>query len=459
MAKSVEGESANFEIPSPALSEIDALVEQLDEDFVLGNLKDLLKARAATRAILKKLSAEEVLDNATELMSYGVTQEGIKSVLGRLEILRYKEKVVAAGIVIDPDELLKEIQEWQEESGIAPHDAVTVDLDFILALGVDANEMLAVIRKDPRGSEYFLVQSARKLKEAGADLPIEEVDGAIEDIWASSRSDRIIFENLTDLLAIGSRMNVAYFVEETLKEQDGAGKILSNYEAIVAAGIELNLAELVEKAPWYSVNHVFDFLLSREDVPLKTTLEKLTRERVNENIPRLLSAFIKRKEDINLLVDRLQGSQLIDRIEVFLEAGADREFVLRRIHGFWILRELRTLIEAGFTIDELIKQVDHRDRIENYKALKSYGAELDLSASVDGMLDRVDEFYLRDFPDAYEDIAKFLLDHLESLQASGVDILKIKDDERIRDIVEQQLGQKHRSLFTIAQIKAVAKQQ
>jgi hypothetical protein len=440
-------------------TEIDALVETMDRKFVSDNLRELLEAGASTDVIRGKLSTEGLLDRAAELMSYGVTQEQIMAGLNGLTALHYKDKVIAAGIVLDPDDVLKAIQEWQlEREGHAPHDAVTKSLDFVLALGVSADDMLEVIKKDERSASVYLLQSAKKLKQAGADISADDVNTAIMNVWNSCRNERVIFENILDLIEIGAECDFKYLVDETLRGQEGVVPIFYNAPQIIAAGVELDLNNLLAKLRGgHTAVHQLDFLLTRPEVNLTTVLAHLTSDAVEENFYKLATAFRTRGESIDPLVSRLQGSQVTRRIDYLLDAGASRELILKRSNSHWILEDIQLLMDREFTATEIAAQLSARNKIEKFATLKNYGAEVNLDEAVASIIDEIDEFYLRDFPDAYEKAAAFFLEHLKTLHGGGADILMIRDHEKLKEIIEKSMTREHASLFALTQIRATKK--
>ena len=441
------------------VSEIDTLVEAMDQRFVSDNLSEILEAGASTDVIRRKFSTEFILGRAAELMSYGVTQEQIMVGINGLEALYYKDKVIAAGIVLNPEDVLKSIQAWQAgRDGIAPHDAVTKDLDFVLALGVSADDMLAVINKDERAASMYLVQSAKKLKQAGADISTDDVNAAIMSVWNSGRNERLIFENLLDLIEIGADFDIKYFVDQTLKVQDGAPCVFYNAEQIIAAGVELDLNDLLSRLRGgHTALHQLDFLLTRPEVSLSTILAHLTNGDVDANLYKLVQASLGRGESVDPVVSRLQGSQITRRIDYLLDAGASRELILKRSNSHWILDDIQLFINQGFAVTEIVAQLSARDKIEKIEALKDYGAEVDLDEAVASILGEIDEYYLRDFPDAYKNAAAYLLKHLNTLYDGGVDILAIRDHEKLKTMIEELATRYHTSLFAIAQIRATKK--
>ncbi len=455
MSGAGEGTASNPEALDAPVSEIDAFVIQAKLDFVSNNITSLLDAGASPNLLFAKLSSDELVANVAEFLASGIEQDVILDKIGALDAIRANEKLTAAGIVFDPNWVLAAIREWTETRGFIPYDSLITHVDFLLAIGVKADDIYELIMMD----DHFgglLIEVVKRLKDAGANIPIDVLNKAVEQVEANpnNRYSDMVLKNLVDLTELGVDVRPQEIVERYLEGNGshGTSTLLVNVRQLRAVLPDIDLAVLVEGSGTFAVDNKFDYLM-KSGVDPRVVAAHISSEKLEERMPDLIRAFKQNGYSVDPLIERQHYfDRFLDQLEQFLDAGASHDVILKKVTGFGVLRNLDRLLRNNFTFDELLPLLSPEEKIENYKQLSAAGAELDLNQAIDEILDK-DEYELRSFPDAYKRAAKFLLKNLPTLQKGGADITKITSKEELREILEETMTDEQKLQFTLARFK------
>ena len=215
--------------------------------------------------------------------------------------------------------------------------------------------------------------------------------------------------------------------------------IAKNLDTLLEHGADIN--NTVNHMKAYDIAKNLDSLL-KQGANINNTINNMDSYRIAKNLDTLLkySAII----DVNELVSELKTYDVSENLETFLKNGADIDLVVNRMRYSDIVDKLDFLIEHGANIDvnELVSELKSYDILQNLDTLLKNGADIDL---VVGKIKSHDIVYKLDFllaHDANIDVNELvselksydILQNLDTLLKNGADINNIVNNMNPNDI-------------------------
>ena len=250
----------------------------------------------------------------------------------------------------------------------------------------------------------------------------------------SSLGSKDITKNLELLLRNGADVdnivnNIAsYHIAENLDT-------LLKYSAIIDAN------ELVSSLESHSITRNLDKLL-RNGADIDLVVNRMRYSDIVDKLDYLIEHGAN--IDVNELVSRLNSFNISDNLDTLLKNGADINVALNKMDPYYIVNKLDFLIEHGANIDvnELVSELKSYDILQNLDTLLKNGADIDL---VVGKIKSHDIVYKLDFllaRDANIDVNELvsrlnsfeISDNLDTLLKNGADINNIVSNMNPRDI-------------------------
>ena len=250
----------------------------------------------------------------------------------------------------------------------------------------------------------------------------------------SSLGSKDITKNLELLLRNGADVdnivnNIAsYHIAENLDT-------LLKYSAIIDAN------ELVSSLESHSITRNLDKLL-RNGADIDLVVNRMRYSDIVDKLDYLIEHGAN--IDVNELVSRLNSFNISDNLDTLLKNGADINVALNKMDPYYIVNKLDFLIEHGANIDvnELVSELKSYDILQNLDTLLKNGADIDL---VVGKIKSHDIVYKLDFllaRDANIDVNELVSElgsydisqNLDTLLKNGADINNIVSNMNPRDI-------------------------
>ena len=250
----------------------------------------------------------------------------------------------------------------------------------------------------------------------------------------SSLGSKDITKNLELLLRNGADVdnivnNIAsYHIAENLDT-------LLKYSAIIDAN------ELVSSLESHSITRNLDKLL-RNGADIDLVVNRMRYSDIVDKLDYLIEHGAN--IDVNELVSRLNSFNISDNLDTLLKNGADINVALNKMDPYYIVNKLDFLIEHGANIDvnELVSELKSYDILQNLDTLLKNGADIDLAV---GKIKSHDIVYKLDFllaHDANIDVNELVSElgsydisqNLDTLLKNGADINNIVSNMNPRDI-------------------------
>ena len=215
--------------------------------------------------------------------------------------------------------------------------------------------------------------------------------------------------------------------------------IAKNLDTLLEHGADIN--NTVNHMKAYDIAKNLDSLL-KQGANINNTINNMDSYRIAKNLDTLLkySAII----DVNELVSELKTYEVSENLETLLKNGADIDLVVNRMRYSDIVDKLDLLIEHGANIDvnELVSELKSYDILKNLDTLLKNGADIDLAV---GKIKSHDIVYKLDFllaHDANIDVNELVSElgsydisqNLDTLLKNGADINNIVSNMNPRDI-------------------------
>ena len=266
------------------------------------------------------------------------------------------------------------------------------------------------------------------------DLEYALEKGVDANKLVSSLGSKDITKNLELLLRNGADVdnivnNIAsYHIAENLDT-------LLKYSAIIDAN------ELVSSLESHSITRNLDKLL-RNGADIDLVVNRMRYSDIVDKLDFLIEHGAN--IDVNELVSRLSSFNISDNLDTLLKNGADINVALNKMDPYYIVNKLDFLIEHGANIDvnELVSELKSYDILQNLDTLLKNGADIDL---VVGKIKSHDIVYKLDFllaRDANIDVNELVSElgsydisqNLDTLLKNGADINNIVSNMNPRDI-------------------------
>lgn len=432
MAKPIENEEGINEIPDPVLSEIDLIVSDVDQKYVLQNLPLLLEAGASPQIILKKFHGDEIIKHLSFLTTNGISTDGIVERLkssSSYHLVADHEKLAAVGIPFDLEWAMGDVRGRAEEGFVSP--LLVNNLVLFLDNGADPDEVLEIMKKDKHNHYHGIIaQSAKTLISRGADLSIDEVSKQVR--VGIAYGSRFVLENLVDLVELGAEIDLEHLVENYIAIKYNT-YLVSNIDQVMKVCKNVDVTRIVQGVERMGVNWNVAQLLDYGADP-KVVSDKLVISETSELL-HFARMFHKRGLSIDLVVRQMGYlDRVLWSLDELMEMGASKTVMIGRMTSHGIVQYFNQLMRYGFDANDLAKRFSHEDKIKHYALLKRHGADIDLGIVVEKSIESIDEYWLESYPDAYDKLAKFLLKHRQTLIDAGVDISAVLSRNEFKDV-------------------------
>ena len=217
--------------------------------------------------------------------------------------------------------------------------------------------------------------------------------------------------------------------------------IAENLDTLLKYSAIIDVNELVSSLDSHSITRNLDKLL-RNGADIDLVVNRMRYSDIVDKLDYLIEHGAN--IDVNELVSRLNSFEISDNLDTLLKNGADINVALNKMDPYYIVNKLDFLIEHGANIDvnELASELKSYDILQNLDTLLKNGADIDL---VVGKIKSHDIVYKLDFllaRDANIDVNELvsrlnsfeISDNLDTLLKNGADINNIVSNMNPRDI-------------------------
>ena len=306
----------------------------------------------------------------------------------------------------------------------AGEDLTKEELSFLYELDRPIATLDTYNREDPRIPE---------LKEKyGIEYAVEK--GVDANKLVSSLGSKDITKNLEPLLRNGADV-------DNIVNNINSYHIAENLDTLLKYSAIIDVNELVSSLESHSITRNLDKLL-RNGADIDLVVNRMWYSDIVDKLDSLIEHGAN--IDVNKLVSRLNSFDISDNLDTLLKNGADINVALNKMDPYYIVNKLDFLIEHGANIDvnELVSELKSYDILQNLDTLLKNGADIDL---VVGKIKSHDIVYKLDFLlahgvniDINELVSRLnsfeISDNLDTLLKNGADINNIVSNMNPRDI-------------------------
>ena len=306
----------------------------------------------------------------------------------------------------------------------AGEDLTKEELSFLYELDRPIATLDTYNREDPRIPE---------LKEKyGIEYAVEK--GVDANKLVSSLGSKDITKNLEPLLRNGADV-------DNIVNNINSYHIAENLDTLLKYSAIIDVNELVSSLESHSITRNLDKLL-RNGADIDLVVNRMRYSDIVDKLDSLIEHGAN--IDVNKLVSRLNSFDISDNLDTLLKNGADINVALNKMDPYYIVNKLDFLIEHGANIDvnELVSELKSYDILQNLDTLLKNGADIDL---VVGKIKSHDIVYKLDFLlahgvniDVNELVSRLnsfeISDNLDTLLKNGADINNIVSNMNPRDI-------------------------
>ena len=250
------------------------------------------------------------------------------------------------------DRPIATLDTYNEEDPRIPELKEKYGIEYALEKGVDANKMVASL------DSCDIAKNLDTLLEHGADI-----NNTVNHMKAYD-----IAKNLDSLLKQGANIN------NTINNMDSY-RIAKNLDTLLKYSAIIDVNELVSELKTYDVSENLEtFLKNGADIDLV-----VNRMRYSDIVDKL-DFLIEHGAniDVNELVSRLNSFNISDNLDTLLKNGADINVALNKMDPYYTVNKLDFLIEHGANIDvnELVSELKSYDILQNLDTLLKNGADI-----------------------------------------------------------------------------------
>ena len=291
-------------------------------------------------------------------------------------------------------------------------------IEYALEKGVDANKMVASL------DSCDIAKNLDSFLKQGADI-----NNTVNHMKAYD-----IAKNLDSLLEHGADV-------DNIVNNIASYHIAENLDTLLKYSAIIDVNELVSSLDSHSITRNLDKLL-RNGADIDLVVNRMRYSDIVDKLDYLIEHGAN--IDVNELVSRLNSFNISDNLDTLLKNGADINVALNKMDPYYIVDKLDFLIEHGANIDvnELVSELKSYDILQNLDTLLKNGADIDL---VVGKIKSHDIVYKLDFllaRDANIDVNELvsrlnsfeISDNLDTLLKNGADINNIVSNMNPRDI-------------------------
>ena len=316
------------------------------------------------------------------------------------------------------DRPIATLDTYNEEDPRIPELKEKYDLEYALEKGVDANKMVASL------DSCDIAKNLDTLLEHGADI-----NNTVNHMKAYD-----IAKNLDSLLKQGANIN------NTINNMDSY-RIAKNLDTLLKYSAIIDVNELVSELKTYDVSENLETLL-KNGADIDLVVNRMRYSDIVDKLDFLIEHGAN--IDVNELVSRLNSFNISDNLDTLLKNGADINVALNKMDPYYIVNKLDFLLAHGANIDvnELVSELKSYDILQNLDTLLKNGADIDLAV---GKIKSHDIVYKLDFLlahganiDVNELVSELksydILQNLDTLLKNGADINNIVSNMNPRDI-------------------------
>ena len=291
-------------------------------------------------------------------------------------------------------------------------------IEYALEKGVDANKMVASL------DSYDIAKNLDSFLKQGADI-----NNTVNHMKAYD-----IAKNLDSLLEHGADV-------DNIVNNIDSYHIAKNLDTLLKYSAIIDVNELVSSLESHGITRNLDKLL-RNGADIDLVVNRMRYSDIVDKLDYLIEHGAN--IDVNELVSRLNSFNISDNLDTLLKNGADINVALNKMDPYYIVNKLDFLIEHGANIDvnELVSELKSYDILQNLDTLLKNGADIDL---VVGKIKSHDIVYKLDFLlahgvniDVNELVSRLnsfeISDNLDTLLKNGADINNIVSNMNPRDI-------------------------
>ena len=316
------------------------------------------------------------------------------------------------------DRPIATLDTYNEEDPRIPELKEKYGIEYALEKGVDANKMVASL------DSCDIAKNLDSFLKQGADI-----NNTVNHMKAYD-----IAKNLDSLLEHGADV-------DNIVNNIASYHIAENLDTLLKCSAIIDVNELVSSLDSHSITRNLDKLL-RNGADIDLVVNRMRYSDIVDKLDYLIEHGAN--IDVNELVSRLNSFNISDNLDTLLKNGADINVALNKMDPYYIVNKLDFLIEHGANIDvnELVSELKSYDILQNLDTLLKNGADIDL---VVGKIKSHDIVYKLDFllaRDANIDVNELvsrlnsfeISDNLDTLLKNGADINNIVSNMNPRDI-------------------------
>ena len=316
------------------------------------------------------------------------------------------------------DRPIATLDTYNEEDPRIPELKEKYGIEYALEKGVDANKMVASL------DSCDIAKNLDSFLKQGADI-----NNTVNHMKAYD-----IAKNLDSLLDHGADV-------DNIVNNIASYHIAENLDTLLKYSAIIDVNELVSSLDSHSITRNLDKLL-RNGADIDLVVNRMRYSDIVDKLDYLIEHGAN--IDVNELVSRLNSFNISDNLDTLLKNGADINVALNKMDPYYIVNKLDFLIEHGANIDvnELVSELKSYDILQNLDTLLKNGADIDL---VVGKIKSHDIVYKLDFLlahgvniDVNELVSRLnsfeISDNLDTLLKNGADINNIVSNMNPRDI-------------------------
>ena len=315
----------------------------------------------------------------------------------------------SASIRLDPDGIVDEISGLND--GQAVEDAL-IPIVKEKALSLPGGEKYLQKFDDKQA----LIKLDNKMKE-GEDLTKEELSFLYELDRPIATLDTYNIED-PRIPELKEKYSIEYAVEKgvdanKLVSSLGSKDITKNLELLLRNGADVD--NIVNNIASYHIAENLDTLLKYSAI---IDANELVSSLESHSITRNLDKLLRNGADIDLVVNRMRYSDIVDKLDYLIEHGAniDVNELVSELKSYDILQNLDTLLKNGADIDLVVGKIKSHDIVYKLDFLLARDANIDVNELVSEL--------------GSYDISQ----NLDTLLKNGADINNIVSNMNPRDI-------------------------
>ncbi|RYC73844.1 hypothetical protein [Candidatus Nanosyncoccus nanoralicus] len=276
------------------------------------------------------------------------------------------------------DRPIATLDTYNEEDPRIPELKEKYGIEYALEKGVDANKMVASLDSCDiaKNLDSFLKQGAdinntvnhMKAYDIAKNLDSLLKQGADVDNIVNNINSYHIAENLDTLLKYSAIIDV----NELVSSLESHG-ITRNLDKLLRNGADIDL--VVNRMRYSDIVDKLDYLIEHgANIDVNELVSRLNSFEISDNLDTLL----KNGADINNIVSNMNPRDIDYKLSTLLEDGADIDNILSNMKPDRIADNLFILLEHGVDANLITEKLSKKEIEDNIYILRKYGANLDM---------------------------------------------------------------------------------